>query len=97
MVKINNKSKSDSNKSNSEKSSRIHWNQKIIKEKGNWNESSLSVLTKKFLELLKHSKDQKVDLNEASNLLNVQKWRIYDITNVLEGVNIIKKFSKNII
>ena len=27
--------------------------------------------------------------------LNVQKRRIYDITNVLEGINLIKRFKKN--
>jgi len=36
-----------------------------------------------------------VDLNEASNRLHVQKRRIYDITNVLEGINILEKKSKN--
>ncbi|XP_049267513.1 transcription factor E2F3-like, partial [Rhipicephalus sanguineus] len=36
-----------------------------------------------------------VDLNKASELLGVQKRRIYDITNVLEGVGLIEKKSKN--
>ena len=58
-------------------------------------ESSLSVLTTKFLQLLKVSGDGSVDLNEAVRILNVQKWRIYDITNVLEGIGYIKKFQKN--
>ena len=29
------------------------------------------------------------------NILNVQKRRIYDITNVLEGIGYIEKISKN--
>lgn len=36
-----------------------------------------------------------VDLNEAADRLNVQKRRIYDITNVLEGIHMLKKVSKN--
>lgn len=38
-----------------------------------------------------------VDLNEAAVQLNVQKRRIYDITNVLEGIGLIEKRSKNVI
>lgn len=38
-----------------------------------------------------------IDLNEAANQLCVQKRRIYDITNVLEGVGLIEKRSKNVI
>ena len=44
-------------------------------------------LTRKFVELLKNSPEQAVDLNEAVRILKVQKRRIYDITNVLEGIN----------
>lgn len=36
-----------------------------------------------------------MDLNEAVNKLNVQKRRIYDITNVLEGIGLIVKYKKN--
>jgi len=36
-----------------------------------------------------------LDLNEAVKLLNVQKRRIYDITNVLEGIGLIAKERKN--
>ena len=38
-----------------------------------------------------------IDLNEAVKLLKVQKRRIYDITNVLEGIGYIQKFAKNTI
>lgn len=38
---------------------------------------------------------QVLNLNEASNVLEVQKRRIYDITNVLEGVGLLEKTSKN--
>lgn len=56
-------------------------------------DNSLSVLTKKFVELIKKSENLTIDLNDAVRELNVQKRRIYDITNVLEGkhIFIIKK------
>lgn len=38
---------------------------------------------------------QILDLNHAAETLEVQKRRIYDITNVLEGINLIRKKSKN--
>ena len=38
---------------------------------------------------------QVLDLNKAAEYLDVQKRRIYDITNVLEGINLITKKSKN--
>ena len=48
-------------------------------------ENSLGELTKKFIELLMKADNMCIDLNEAVALLDVQKRRIYDITNVLEG------------
>lgn len=36
-----------------------------------------------------------IDLNEAVKTLAVQKRRIYDITNVLEGIGYIEKIHKN--
>jgi transcription factor E2F3 len=36
-----------------------------------------------------------VDLNDAATKLDVQKRRIYDITNVLEGIGLIEKTIKN--
>lgn len=65
------------------------------RERKTRNESSLSVLTTKFLELLNKSPNGTVDLNETVDILNVQKRRIYDITNVLEGIGYIQKFTKN--
>lgn len=58
-------------------------------------DTSLGLLTKKFVDLLQESPDGSVDLNIASARLNVQKRRIYDITNVLEGIGILEKKSKN--
>ncbi|KAF8936220.1 E2F transcription factor 3 [Dissophora ornata] len=36
-----------------------------------------------------------LDLNMTADKLKVQKRRIYDITNVLEGIDLIEKFKKN--
>lgn len=49
-----------------------------------------------FLNLQNMPDDQGiVNLNEAAEKLNVQKRRLYDITNVLEGINLIEKVGKN--
>uniref|UniRef100_A0A8C9U458 E2F transcription factor 4 n=1 Tax=Scleropages formosus TaxID=113540 RepID=A0A8C9U458_SCLFO len=50
-------------------------------------EKSLGLLTTKFVTLLQEAKDGVLDLKIAADTLAVrQKRRIYDITNVLEGV-----------
>ena len=56
--------------------------------------SSLGVLTKKFVDLLQKAENGCCDLNTAASKLGVQKRRIYDITNVLEGINLIEKRPK---
>lgn len=58
-------------------------------------DSSLGLLTKKFINLITHAEDGIVDLNNAADTLEVQKRRIYDITNVLEGIGLIEKKLKN--
>ncbi|XP_057505879.1 transcription factor E2FA [Actinidia eriantha] len=58
-------------------------------------DSSLGLLTKKFINLIKHAEDGILDLNNAAETLEVQKRRIYDITNVLEGIGLIEKKLKN--
>ena len=58
-------------------------------------DNSLSVLTRKFVELIKRSDNNTVDLNDAVKSLTVQKRRIYDITNVLEGIGYVEKIHKN--
>ena len=39
--------------------------------------------------------DGELDLNSAASNLNVQKRRVYDIVNVLEGIQVVSKTSKN--
>ncbi|KAI3905728.1 hypothetical protein MKW92_048708 [Papaver armeniacum] len=52
-------------------------------------------LDEKFINLIKHAEDGILDLNNAADTLEVQKRRIYDITNVLEGIGLIEKKLKN--
>lgn len=59
-------------------------------------DTSLGLLTKKFVDLLEAADDGIIDLNVASGQLNVQKRRIYDVVNVLEGIGILEKVSCNL-
>ena len=58
-------------------------------------DNSLGELTRKFIALIQESENKSVDLNEAAKKLEVQKRRIYDITNVLEGIGLVEKTIKN--
>ncbi|KAG8005058.1 Transcription factor E2F3 [Nibea albiflora] len=58
-------------------------------------DTSLVFLTRKFAELLKQSADGVLDLNIVAQELHTSKRRVYDVTNVLEGIQLIKKKSKN--
>ncbi|KAL6524794.1 hypothetical protein OROMI_030387 [Orobanche minor] len=58
-------------------------------------DSSLGLLTKKFIRLIRDAKDGTLDLNRTADVLEVQKRRIYDITNVLEGIGLVEKTTKN--
>lgn len=60
-------------------------------------DSSLIVLTKKFLDVIQTAENGKVDLTSTATNLNVKKRRIYDITNVLEGAGLVEKTSKNFV
>ncbi len=58
-------------------------------------ENPLQEITRSFLLLLSNSPKEPVNLNDAAGKLNVSKRRIYDITNVLEGIGYIEKVRKN--
>ncbi|KAL3514759.1 hypothetical protein ACH5RR_027476 [Cinchona calisaya] len=58
-------------------------------------DSSLGLLTKKFINLILQAENGSLDLNKAADRLEVQKRRIYDITNVLEGIGLIEKTTKS--
>lgn len=58
---------------------------------------SLFHLTRKFMDIIKSAPEGVVDLNEVAKLLGVRKRRVYDITNVLDGIRLIQKRSKNLV
>ncbi|NXU16034.1 E2F6 factor, partial [Pardalotus punctatus] len=60
-------------------------------------DASLVLLTRRFMALLKKAPDGVLDLNEVAKTLGVGKRRVYDITNVLDGIHLIQKRSKNLI
>eukprot|EP00127_Corallochytrium_limacisporum_P006922 Clim_evm8s238 gene=Clim_evmTU8s238 len=64
-------------------------------DKGSRYDTSLGRLTSSFVDLIRKSPGGVLDLNEAATRLEVAKRRIYDITNVLEGINLIEKQGKN--
>lgn len=57
-------------------------------------DTSLGLLTKKFIQLLSQSPDGVLDLNKAAEVLKVQKRRIYDITNVLKASTSLRRSLK---
>ncbi|KFV79453.1 Transcription factor E2F6, partial [Struthio camelus australis] len=60
-------------------------------------DASLVYLTRKFMDLVKTAPHGVLDLNEVARTLGVRKRRVYDITNVLDGIHLIQKRSKNLI
>ncbi|XP_059212484.1 transcription factor E2F6-like [Centropristis striata] len=56
---------------------------------------SLGLLTLRFLELLLVAPDGALDLREAAASLQTRKRRVYDITHVLTGFNLLEKDSTN--
>ncbi|XP_030054716.1 transcription factor E2F6 [Microcaecilia unicolor] len=60
-------------------------------------DASLVYLTRKFMDLVKAAPDGVLDLNDVARTLGVRKRRVYDITNVLDGIHLLQKRSKNLI
>ncbi|XP_060773832.1 transcription factor E2F6 isoform X1 [Neoarius graeffei] len=58
-------------------------------------EVTLGRLTKRFMDLLHSAPGGILDLNEATRKLGTRKRRVYDITNVLNGIKLITKKSKS--
>ncbi|KXJ68144.1 hypothetical protein RP20_CCG005480 [Aedes albopictus] len=59
-------------------------------------EKSLAMMTVNVVDLLKKAPKGILNLGEATKILEVrQKRRIYDVTNVLEGIGLIEKYGKN--
>ncbi|XP_042361892.1 transcription factor E2F3 [Plectropomus leopardus] len=60
-------------------------------------DTSLGFLTRRFADMLNQSADGVLDLNLVCQELCATKRRIYDVTHVLEGIQLIKKKSKNLV
>ncbi|XP_045700544.1 transcription factor E2F6 isoform X1 [Phyllostomus hastatus] len=56
---------------------------------------SLVYLTRKFMDLVRNAPGGILDLNKVATKLGVRKRRVYDITNVLDGIDLVEKKSKN--
>uniref|UniRef100_A0A3Q2ZE41 THAP-type domain-containing protein n=1 Tax=Kryptolebias marmoratus TaxID=37003 RepID=A0A3Q2ZE41_KRYMA len=56
---------------------------------------SLGVLTRRFLDLFLKAPDNSLDLRHAITSLRTRRRRVYDITNVLQGIDLIDKQSPN--
>merc|ERR1712226_613193 len=59
------------------------------------NDGSLTQTAKRFVEFIQKSSKPEVDLNMMALKLQCPKRRLYDITNVLEGIGLLEKVSKN--
>ena len=68
---------------------------KIRGKKRQRQENSLGELTKNFINFIRDQKNKDIDINEVVKKLKVKKRRIYDITNVLEGILYIYMLSLN--
>ena len=58
-------------------------------------DNSLSQLTQSFLDYIKKKGRVRISINELVEDLKVKKRRIYDITNVLQGIGYLDKIGKN--
>lgn len=58
-------------------------------------ENSLCKLTKKVLAYIRNKNKTNININELVKDLGVKKRRIYDITNVLQGIGYVEKQGKN--
>ncbi|XP_051264370.1 transcription factor E2F6 isoform X2 [Dicentrarchus labrax] len=54
---------------------------------------SLGMLTQRFLKLMLAAPDSTVDIQQAMSRLQIRRRRVYDITNVLEGISLVEKQS----
>ena len=58
-------------------------------------DKSLSLISEKFIRLYQDGDVQEVSLDVAAQLLGVERRRIYDIVNVLEGLEVVVRKAKN--
>ncbi|MGH0149467.1 UNVERIFIED_CONTAM: hypothetical protein FKN15_046243 [Acipenser sinensis] len=58
-------------------------------------DASLVHLTKRFMDMVRVAPEGILDLNNVARTLGVRKRRVYDITNVLDGIQLVQKRTKN--
>ena len=66
-----------------------------LKREDSVQENSLGQLTKNFIKYIKTTGKKSININDLVNELDVKKRRIYDITNVLQGIGYLQKSGKN--
>ena len=69
--------------------------EKDLKKDETCHENSLGQLTKNFINYIKKTGNKSININDLVNELSVKKRRIYDITNVLQGIGYLQKSGKN--
>ena len=68
---------------------------KLKKHNKNRKNNSLDMIAKKFIQCVIDERKNKINLKSIIEKIKVKKRRIYDVTNVLEGIGLIKKCTKN--
>lgn len=63
--------------------------------RGSRKDKSLGVLSENFLKQYRDGGEKEICLDEAAAYLKVERRRIYDIVNVLEGVGVVERKAKN--
>jgi len=69
----------------------------VLKTKGQRCENALGIIARKFTSLIQKAPNKTFDINDACQILDIHKRHIYDVTSVLDGLGLIKKFDKNLI
>lgn len=54
-------------------------------------------MTEETIKLLKQSKNKSININDLARISNVPKRRVYDVVNILQGINKIRRLKTNII
>ena len=70
-------------------------NENDFKKEDSCQENSLGQLTKSFINYIKTTGKKSININNLVDELSVKKRRIYDITNVLQGIGYLQKSGKN--
>lgn len=62
---------------------------------GEKDKQTLSSLTQNFVDLISNSEETEFELGRAAELLHASKRRLYDVTNVLQGVGFIERCGRS--